>query len=234
MFRSNVCIMRSASGEMSTGDFPIGDFFNYLLFVKIIFPLILSFLFFKDESFVRCAMTPFAEADRYCIWWLNDYFETVGDSAPNADEISLNMGTRMNQYKTYYRSRASDDLSKYLYIMYSVLFISLISLICLICLTGSSSSLSSLSSALTNAKSALFDIEVDSSESDDENIIPKTVPLRDNIVTYQRFCELWRTVFPNAVNRPYRSIMGKCKTCQLIDEGKKKSDNSTTVSSIYI
>lgn len=149
-------------------------------------------------------MTPTSEADRYCVWWLQDYFQTVGDSSPNDSEISLNMGTIKNQYKMYYLTKASDDNS-------------------------SPSSLSAITTELSKENAVdlheSFDSEETSSSLFNANI-------GSNIVSYQRFCELWRTLFPKAVNRPYRSIMGKCKTCQEIDEGKKKSDATTVI--LYI
>ena len=48
-------------------------------------------------------------------------------------------------------------------------------------------------------------------------------------VSYERFCELWRVVFPDVVNRPYRSIMGKCKWCGLIDIGRKKCTDEVSL-----
>lgn len=47
-------------------------------------------------------------------------------------------------------------------------------------------------------------------------------------VGYSRFCELWRVVFPELVNRPYRSIMGKCKWCGLIDVGRAQATNAVS------
>ena len=48
-------------------------------------------------------------------------------------------------------------------------------------------------------------------------------------VSYARVCELWRVVFPDVVNRPYRSIMGKCKWCGLIDIGRQKCINEVVM-----
>ena len=150
---------------------------------------------FIDEDFVRCAMTPMSEADRYCIWWLQDYFQTVGDSAPNDSETSLNMGTIKNQYI----SKATDDMS-------------------------SQSSLSAITTELSKDDSN--DPGIDAETSFNPHI-------GSNIVSYRRFCELWSALFPKAINRPYRSIMGKCKTCQEIDEGKKKADTTAVCSSFF-
>ena len=41
-----------------------------------------------DEAFVRHALTPLNESDRYTIFWLADYFERNGDKAPNSDEVT--------------------------------------------------------------------------------------------------------------------------------------------------
>ena len=67
-------------------------------------------------------------------------------------------------------------------------------------------------------------------ESDDEDTVTEgRVPSRSNTAFggpvgyhWQRFCELWKAIFPDLANRPYRSIMGKSKWCGLIDIGRKK------------
>jgi hypothetical protein len=84
------------------------------------------------------------------------------------------------------------------------------------------SSLSSLSKELSKEPAVDLDDSFDSDPTFNPNV-------GTNVVSYQRFCELWRAIYPKAINRPYRSIMGKCKTCQEIDEGKKKSDTTTVI-----
>ena len=46
-----------------------------------------------------------------------------------------------------------------------------------------------------------------------------------SIVTRQRFLELWRTLFPYVLLRSFVVIMGKCETCQLIDQKRRGTSN---------
>jgi hypothetical protein len=48
---------------------------------------------------VRHAMTPMSESDRYCVWWLNRYFEIHGDKAPNSEEVAMNNGCIKEQFR---------------------------------------------------------------------------------------------------------------------------------------
>ena len=85
-------------------------------------------------------MTPLVESDRFCVNWLEDYFDKFGDKAPNDTEVSLNMGTIKSQYQDIFLVDANfhfnNDLGK--------------------------------------------------------------------VVSFQRFTELWRVVYPTSVNRPIR------------------------------
>ena len=46
-------------------------------------------------------MTPRADVQQLCVAWLEEYFDTYGDNAPNRDETLLNITFRREVYKSY-------------------------------------------------------------------------------------------------------------------------------------
>ena len=44
-------------------------------------------------------------------------------------------------------------------------------------------------------------------------------------VTYNRFCQLWRVLYPNTVNRKHCRILGSCETCGWIERDRKNCNS---------
>ena len=158
---------------------------------------------------VRAALTPMSASDRFCIYFLNKYSLIHGDAAPNDFERALDQGTIKSQYVNFYVPQALDRYET------------------------SRSQQSSLSSKRASEcglpVSSIGNVSDSSSESESESDNEITL---GGPVSYSRFCELWRVIFPDLVNRPYRAILGKCKWCGLFETGRKTSDNAVTY--IYI
>jgi len=51
-------------------------------------------------------------------------------------------------------------------------------------------------------------------------------------VSYQTFCELWRVLYPTAVNRPYISLPGHCQTCAHLESLKEKLTDKMSLASL--
>lgn len=159
-------------------------------------------------------MTPMSESDRYCIYWLKTYAAKFGDAAPNATERALDQGTIQSQYQTFYIPAAMKHLRA------------------MNCQDDPSVG-DQRDPELDEASSELDNSDLDSNGEELEG--RSRVPLIKigGPVSYQRFCELWGVVFPDLVNRPYRSIMGKCKWCGLIDIGRKKCTDEVSIKYYY-
>jgi len=72
------------------------------------------------------------------------------------------------------------------------------------------------------------DVQVTADARDDFDEVDGEDLFHVGPVSYSRFCELWRVVFPDLVNRPYRDIMGKCKWCGLIDVGRNQAPDAVS------
>lgn len=143
-----------------------------------------------------------SEADRFCIEWLRDYQTSIGDADPTSKEHSLNQGTIQNQYQNFYVPEAMQQLTD------------------MHC---------GMANRHDGDRRDDCTIESDSEEGYiDEMETGDFVALNTGPVSYKRFCELWRVVFPDLVNRPYRSIMGKCKWCGLIDIGRNQATDAVS------
>jgi hypothetical protein len=149
-----------------------------------------------------------SESDRFCIDWLNEYKLTVGDADPTSTEYSLNLGTITNQYQNFYVPAAMKQLDD------------------LHCLHRSQTR----DVRLGASDNSIFNSDSDS-DSESESITGASL-FNVGPVGYPRFCELWRVVFPDLVNRPYRDIMGKCKWCGLIDVGRNQATDAVSCNSI--
>jgi len=49
-------------------------------------------------------------------------------------------------------------------------------------------------------------------------------------VKYARFCQLWRVLYPRAINREHCRIIGSCETCGWQERGRKSSTNDVSFS----
>jgi len=157
-------------------------------------------------------MTPMSESDRYCIYWLKTYAIKFGDAAPNATERALDQGSIQNQYQTFYIPASMKHLR---------------AMNCQDDPPGEDQIDSD--SELDEAGSELNDSGLDSNGEELEGRGRAPLINIGGPVSYQRFCELWGVVFPDLVNRPYRSIMGKCKWCGLIDIGRKRCTDEVSI-----
>jgi hypothetical protein len=182
-------------------------------------------LYDLDSDLIRAALTPMSESDRYCIAWLRDYQETIGDADPTSTEYSLNQGTIQSQYQSFYVPAAMQQLND------------------MHCIKMRDSDASAEDNQTASAVPVVDGIQNSDSESEfefeaspdfgsdsesDARKIAKS--FRVGPVGYARFCELWRVVFPDLVNRPFRSIMGKCKICGLIDVGLNLATDAVSCS----
>ena len=136
-----------------------------------------------------------SESDRFCIDWLQEYKQTIGDADPTSPERSLNQGTIQSQYTSYYVPAAIKHLNDM--------------------------------HCIRHETDAGVPVEV---LVEDEPYTTDRSLFHVGPVGYSRFCELWRVVFPDLVNRPYRSIMGKCKWCGLIDVGRCQAPDAVSKS----
>ena len=50
---------------------------------------------------VRSAFCPLAESQQFAVNWMENYFDTYGDKAPNRDEIHLLIMQKADVYKLY-------------------------------------------------------------------------------------------------------------------------------------
>ena len=142
-----------------------------------------------------------SESERFCIDWLNEYKLIVGDADPTSTEYSLNLGTVTNQYQNFYVPAAVKHLNDMHCIVHR-----------------NDSDLHRYAQVTADARNDL-DRDVQLTADDLFHVGP---------VSYSRFCELWRVVFPDLVNRPYRDIMGKCKWCGLIDVGRNQAPDGVS------
>jgi len=70
--------------------------------------IILFFLIFTayyylniDQKQIRAALTPLADTQQFATIWLEHYFETYGDQAPNRDETHLMIMQKTDLYNLY-------------------------------------------------------------------------------------------------------------------------------------
>ena len=42
------------------------------------------------------------------------------------------------------------------------------------------------------------------------------------ILSYHRFCEVWRITFPNVRTKSYKHVCGKCSICALLSDARRK------------
>ena len=61
----------------------------------------LILLFFLDDKMIRAALCPLSEVQNQAHLWLERYFETYGDVAPNGDEVRLLIMQKLDAYKKY-------------------------------------------------------------------------------------------------------------------------------------
>ena len=204
--------------------------------------------FFTDmvRATLTSAKSPM-QAELVC--WLKQYFNSCGDHIPNGDEIKLNM-TRLEAYGDYlkymnrpWRKHFSENNAESRYTLKrnkeaaadadqhdsshlqdddNV--------------AGSGNM--QVDGGGNNNISSFYDLEeleesdCDGKESedgdDDKQKLAKTDTTQNRFVlSYRRFCEIWKTIFPDCVTRQYVDIPGKCTICYLIDEMRKSEEDST-------